>query len=81
MSLCPMTVLPRRGDVHTAPREDITPGSSLLRTHSPIPDGSSTFSLCLVRKVFAGRYQPLVPVGFYRSEDLKRLDVMKITQA
>ena len=51
--LCPMTVLPHRGDVHTASCEDITPRSSLLRTHSPIPDGSSilrpwprTRSLC-----------------------------------
>jgi len=48
-----MTVLPHRGDVHTASCEDITPRSSLLRTHSPIPDGSSilrpwprTRSLC-----------------------------------
>ena len=36
-----MTVLPHRGDMHTASCEDVTPRSSLLRTHSPIPDGSS----------------------------------------
>jgi hypothetical protein len=48
-----MTVLPHRGDVHSASCEDITPRSLLLRTHSPIPDGSSilrpwprTRSLC-----------------------------------
>ena len=36
-----MTVVPHRGDMHTASCEDVTPRSSLLRTHSPIPDGSS----------------------------------------
>jgi len=40
-SLCPMLVLPHRGDVYTTSCEDITPRSSLLRTHSPIPSGSS----------------------------------------
>ena len=40
-SLRPMSVLPHWGDVYTVPCEDITPRSSLLRTHSPIPSGSS----------------------------------------
>src|SRR5216684_3394165 len=40
-SLRPMSVLPHWGDVYTVSCEDITPRSSLLRTHSPIPSGSS----------------------------------------
>src|ERR1019366_3638075 len=41
-SLCPMAVLPPHwGDVYAVSCEDITPRSSLLRTHSPIPSGSS----------------------------------------
>ena len=43
------------------------PSSSLLRTHAPNPPGSpppSAFSL--VRGVFAGRFQPLLPTGSSR---------------
>src|SRR5260370_42179053 len=41
-SLCPMSVFPPTGgDVYAVSCEDITPRSSLLRTHSPIPSGSS----------------------------------------
>ena len=40
-SLCPMSVFPHWGDVYAVSCEDITPRSSLLRTHSPIPSGSS----------------------------------------
>ncbi len=59
-SLCPMSVLPpleRRGPFSS---EGVTPPSSLLRTHAPIPSPLPNFGLSLVRGVFAGCYQPLL---------------------
>jgi hypothetical protein len=38
--LCPMSALPSSGSRTPGSSEDITPRSSLLRTHSPIPCGS-----------------------------------------
>src|SRR5215469_3680492 len=50
-----------------ASSEDITPRSSLLQTHSSIPCGSPRLRpFGLVRGVFAGCYQPLLPPGFSR---------------
>jgi hypothetical protein len=47
--------------------EDITPRSSLLQTHSSIPRGSPLLRpFGLVRGVFAGCYQPLLPAGSSR---------------
>ena len=43
--------------------EDITPQSSLLRTHAPIPLSLLDFGLSLVRGVSAGCYQPLLLTG------------------
>jgi len=65
-SLCPMTALPHRGDMHTASCEDVTPRSSLLRTHSPIPVALLSFGLGLEQEVFAGCYQSLLPMGSSR---------------
>ncbi len=42
---------------------DITPRSSLLQTHAPIPSTLLSFGLSLVRGVSAGCYQPLLPAG------------------
>jgi len=51
----------------TASSEDITPRSSLLQTHSSIPRGSPLLRPSgLVRGVFAGCYQPLLPAGSSR---------------
>ena len=51
----------------TASSEDITPRSSLLQTHSSIPRGSPLLRpFGLVRGVFAGCYQPLLPAGSSR---------------
>ena len=47
----------------TASCGDITPRSSLLRTHSSLPFGSPLLRLSLVRGVSAGCYQPLLPAG------------------
>ena len=41
-SLCPTSQLLHRGGLHIASCEDVTPRSSLIRTHSPIPFGSSS---------------------------------------
>src|SRR5215471_6999931 len=50
-----------------ASSEDITPRSSLLQTHSSIPRGSPLLQpFGLVRGVFAGCYQPLLPAGSSR---------------
>jgi hypothetical protein len=57
---------PHRGGVYATSSEDITPRSSLLRTHSPIPLPLLSFSLSLVQEVFAGCYQPLLPPGSSR---------------
>jgi len=47
----------------TVSSEAITPRSSLVQTHSPIPAGSLLLRLC---RVFAGCYQPLLPAGSSR---------------
>jgi hypothetical protein len=51
----------------TVSSEDITPRSSLLRTHASIPCGSPLLRpFGLVREVFAGCYQPLLLPGLSR---------------
>ena len=78
-ALCPTTALPRHHQVPrvslpdlgvtliretcTASCEDITPRSSLLQTHSPIPLALLSFGLSLVRGVSAGCNQPLLLAG------------------
>jgi len=54
------------GETYPASSEDITPPSSLIRTHAPIPFGSPLLRRCLVGGVFAGCYQPLLPPGSSR---------------
>ena len=44
-SLCPAAALPFAGGCEIHPCEVVTPRSSLLRTHSPIPFGSSCLRL------------------------------------
>jgi hypothetical protein len=51
------------GESCTDSWEDITPPSSLLRTHAPIPLTLPSFSYYFVRGVFAGCYQPLLSAG------------------
>jgi hypothetical protein len=58
----------------TASSEDITPRSSLLQTHSSIPRGSPLLRPSgLVRGVFAGCYQPLLPAGSSRRYSANRM--------
>src|SRR5262252_1806439 len=47
----------------TVSSEGVTPHSSLVRTHAPIPSPLLTFSRSLVRGVSAGCHQPLLLTG------------------
>ena len=60
------------GETWTVSSEGVTPPSSLLRTHAPIPSPLPDFGLGLARGVFAGCHQPLLLTGpsrryFYES--------------
>ena len=60
------------GETWTVSSEGVTPPSSLLRTHAPIPSPLPDFGLGLARGVFAGCHQPLLLTGpsrryFYQS--------------
>ena len=61
-----VSALPPSGRRALASCEDITPRSSLLRTHSPIPFGSPPLRPLPREEVFAGCYQPLLPTGSSR---------------
>jgi hypothetical protein len=49
-SLCPMWALPNMGETCCVSWEGVTPPSSLLRTHAPIPSRSPVLRLCLVKE-------------------------------
>jgi hypothetical protein len=51
------------GETWTVSSEGVTPPSSLLRTHAPIPSPLPDFGLGLARGVCAGCHQPLLLTG------------------
>ena len=51
------------GESYFLSSEGVTPPSSLLRTHAPVPLVLLSFGLSFVRGVFAGCYQPRLPAG------------------
>src|SRR5215472_16443223 len=54
---------PHGGDAASIPSQNITPPSSLLRTHSPVAAASPLLRFSLVGGVFAGCHQSLLPAG------------------
>src|ERR1035441_9132782 len=56
-------ITPTRRGLISTPYEDITPRSLLIRTHSSVPVALHSFGLSLDHEVFAGCYQPLLPLG------------------